>query len=161
MSHLPSPPIPVHMSVLASWPGCDPTRSYTFISPVQVIPRPKVSSQPYPSPSIPFQRTRFLTTVILCILECRSRPRPNPSASATSRCALCHVRLASAARKRPVIFGWYASSRADAVGMVRVQVIIGINSFGFGGANGHCIIEEYKLRFTWSSVPKLIAVRAF
>lgn len=23
-------------------------------------------------------------------------------------------------------------------------VMIGINSFGFGGANGHCLIEEYR-----------------
>ena len=35
-------------------------------------------------------------------------------------------------------------------------ILIGINSFGFGGANGHCIVQEYKAPVTWSSVPKAI-----
>jgi len=35
-------------------------------------------------------------------------------------------------------------------------ILIGINSFGFGGANGHCIVQEYKAPATWSSVPEAI-----
>eukprot|EP00977_Amphora_coffeiformis_P007314 scaffold1586_cov158-Amphora_coffeaeformis.AAC.3 len=34
------------------------------------------------------------------------------------------------------------------------KVMVGINSFGFGGANGHCIIEEYRpVSKTWSRLP--------
>ena len=36
-------------------------------------------------------------------------------------------------------------------------VVIGINSFGFGGANGHCVVREYRpvLTKTWSIPPVL------
>ena len=35
------------------------------------------------------------------------------------------------------------------------SVIISINSFGFGGANGHCVVEEYKgeKEDDWSALP--------
>lgn len=32
-------------------------------------------------------------------------------------------------------------------------VTVGINSFGFGGANGHCVLQEYKDTRAWSKLP--------
>ena len=36
----------------------------------------------------------------------------------------------------------------------QTPVLIGINSFGFGGANGHCLVEEYRApSSSWSRLP--------
>jgi acyl transferase domain-containing protein len=40
-------------------------------------------------------------------------------------------------------------------------IVCGINSFGFGGANGHCIIEEFKETRIWSKVPGNLTGKVF